>query len=243
LEEQQVHPAQLFLKTGLFGAEPWSETMRKQLADRLHIRAFDNYGLTEIIGPGVAGECEKQHGLHVNEDQFIVEVVQPATGEPVKTGETGELVFTTITKEGFPVIRYRTGDISALIDEPCDCGRTLRRIRRVSGRTDDLIFYKEHKIFPSQIEEILLQTEEITPHYQIILDRAGSEDSMEIQVEISERIPSLDELKTLERLRQTIFKQIDSALGVKAKITLKEPKSLQQTTEGKVRRVIDKRIN
>ena len=164
LGEFQVHAESLNLKVGLFGAEPWGENLRSQLEEGLHIDALDNYGLTEVIGPGVAGECQYKNGLHINEDHFVVEVIDPKTLEPLPLGQEGELVFTTITKEGFPLIRYRTGDISALIEEPCACGRSTRRMRRVSGRTDDLIFIKGQKVFPSQIEEILLEAEGTAPH-------------------------------------------------------------------------------
>ncbi len=241
LEELEVHAESLNLKAGLFGAEPWSENLRAQLEAGLHIVALDNYGLTEVIGPGVAGECEHKQGLHINEDHFIVEVIDPETLEPLDPGGEGELVFTTISKEGFPLIRYRTGDISRLTAEPCPCGRTLRRMDRVSGRTDDMIFIKGAKVFPSQIEEILLAAEGTAPHYRIILDRQEGTDTMEVQVEISESFPAFDELKNLERLRDTIGKQIEVVLGVEAKVTLVEPRSLLRDSGGKVRRIIDRR--
>ena len=229
------------MRVGLFGAEPWSEKLRSQLEAALHITALDNYGLTEVIGPGVAGECEHKQGLHINEDHFIVEVVDPNSLEPLPPGREGELVFTTITKEGFPLIRYRTGDISALVEEPCACGRTTRRMRRVTGRTDDLIFIKGQKVFPSQVEEILLEAEGTAPHYRIILDRQDGEDTMEIQVEISENFPAFDELKNLERLRDTITRRIEVVLGVEAKVTLVEPRSLLRDSGAKARRVEDRR--
>jgi len=241
LGDLQVHAESLNLKVGLFGAEPWSENLRSQLEEGLHIAALDNYGLTEVIGPGVAGECEHKNGLHVNEDHFVVEVVDSKTMAPLPLGQEGELVFTTITKEGFPLIRYRTGDISSLIEEPCPCGRTTRRMRRVTGRTDDLIFIKGQKVFPSQIEEILLEAEGTAPHYRILLDRQDGNDTMEVQVEISESFPAFDELKNLERLRDTITRQIEVVLGVDAKVTLVEPRSLLRDSGAKVRRVIDNR--
>jgi len=241
LGDLQVHAESLNLKVGLFGAEPRSENLRSQLAEGLHIAALDNYGLTEVIGPGVAGECEHKNGLHVNEDHFVVEVVDSKTMAPLPLGQEGELVFTTITKEGFPLIRYRTGDISSLIEEPCPCGRTTRRMRRVTGRTDDLIFIKGQKVFPSQIEEILLEAEGTAPHYRILLDRQDGNDTMEVQVEISESFPAFDELKNLERLRDTITRQIEVVLGVDAKVTLVEPRSLLRDSGAKVRRVIDNR--
>jgi phenylacetate-CoA ligase len=241
LQELQIHAESLSLRVGLFGAEPWSEKLRSQLEAALHITALDNYGLTEVIGPGVAGECEHKQGLHINEDHFIVEVVDPNSLEPLPPGREGELVFTTITKEGFPLIRYRTGDISALVEEPCACGRTTRRMRRVTGRTDDLIFIKGQKVFPSQVEEILLEAEGTAPHYRIILDRQDGEDTMEIQVEISENFPAFDELKNLERLRDTITRRIEVVLGVEAKVTLVEPRSLLRDSGAKARRVEDRR--
>jgi phenylacetate-CoA ligase len=241
LGELQVHAESLNLKVGLFGAEPWGENLRSQLEEGLHITALDNYGLTEVIGPGVAGECQHKTGLHINEDHFVVEVIDPKTLQPLPLGQEGELVFTTITKEGFPLIRYRTGDISALIEEPCACGRTTRRMRRVSGRTDDLIFIKGQKVFPSQIEEILLEAEGTAPHYRILLDRQEGIDTMEVQVEILESFPAFDELKNLERLRDTISRKIDVVLGVDAKVTLVEPRSLIRDSGTKARRVIDNR--
>jgi phenylacetate-CoA ligase len=243
LAELHIHAESLSLRVGLFGAEPWSDNLRAQLEEGLHITALDNYGLTEVIGPGVSGECEHKEGLHINEDHFIVEVVDPKTLQTLPLGQEGELVFTTITKEGFPLIRYRTGDISALIEEPCACGRTTHRMRRVSGRTDDLIFIKGQKVFPSQIEEILLEAEGTAPHYRILLERQDGNDIMEVQVEISENFPAFDELKNLERLRDTISRKIEVHLGVEAKITLVEPRSLLRENGAKARRVIDKRTS
>jgi len=241
LAELQIHAESLNLKVGLFGAEPWGENLRSQLEEGLHIDALDNYGLTEVIGPGVAGECEGKNGLHINEDHFVAEVIDPKTLQPLPLGQEGELVFTTITKEGFPLIRYRTGDISSLIEEPCGCGRTTRRMRRVSGRTDDLIFIKGQKVFPSQIEEILLEAEGTAPHYRILLDRQEGHDTMEVQVEILESYPAFDELKNLERLRDTIARKIEVVLGVDAKVTLVEPRSLMRESGAKARRVVDNR--
>jgi phenylacetate-CoA ligase len=241
LEESGVHPESLFLKTGLLGAEPWSGKLRLLLEEKLHFVAYDNYGLTEIVGPGVAGECAQRKGLHINEDHFIVEIIDPKTLEPVDPSQEGELVFTTVTKEGFPLIRYRTGDLSRLIPEPCACGRTLVRMQRVTDRTDDCIFYREMKLFPSQIEEILHAIEGTAPHYQIVLEREDGEDIIEVRVEISRKLPSIDELKTLETLRRTISKKLEEQLGLQAKVSLVEPKSLLQEGEGKSKRVIDKR--
>ena len=235
-----VHPEELTLRVGLFGAEPWSENLRSQIEGKLHIDAYDNYGLTEVMGPGVAFECEHRDGLHLNEDHLIAEIVDSATLDPVQPGERGELVFTTITKEGFPLIRYRTGDIAALIPEPCRCGRTLTRISRIEGRTDDLVFYKGIKVFPSQIEQILLEVEGTAPHYLIVLAREGGDDVLEIRVELSEAVTEIDELKNLEHLRDRIAQRVAHDTGISAKITLAEPRSLR-TVGSKAKRVVDTR--
>jgi len=239
LEEMQVHPERLHLRLGLFGGEQWSERLRQRIEERLHILSTDIYGLTEIMGPGVAGECHLRKGLHINEDHFIVEVINPKTLEPIGVGEVGELVFTTITKEGFPLIRYRTGDITSVSPEPCPCGRTFVRMASVTGRTDDLILFQGMGFFPSQVEEVLFEVEGMSPHYQIVIDREGGVDVLEIKVEVLEQIPSLDELKTLETLRRQLRKQIKAALNVEAKVTFVEPKSLRQAA-GKGR-VVDRR--
>ncbi|TFG50947.1 MAG: phenylacetate--CoA ligase family protein, partial [Candidatus Brocadiia bacterium] len=201
LENLQVHPESLSLKLGLFSGERWGQRFRQQLENRLRIISFDTYGLTEIMGPGVAGECQARDGLHINEDHFIVEIIDPKTLIPVDKGQEGELVLTTITKEGFPLIRYRTGDITSLNPAPCSCGRTLARMTRVMKRTDDLILFHGLGFFPSQIEEILYAVEGISPHYQIILSRQRGIDNLEIKVEISDKLSCIDEVKTLETLR------------------------------------------
>jgi len=239
LSSSGLHAERLHLRTGLFGSEPWSEALRAELERGLHLKALDNYGLTEVMGPGVAGECQERSGLHVNEDHFIVEVVDPLTGEARPPGEEGELVFTTITKEGFPLIRYRTGDLSRLLPGACSCGRTLARIRRVAGRTDDLIFFQGQKVFPSQIEEILASTEGATSQFRVVLDREGGLDTMDVQVEISEAVPAFDEMKNLERLRDSLARAIETVLGVQAKVSLVEPRSLAR--DAKIRRVVDRR--
>ena len=231
LEERGVHPERLQLETGLFGAEPWSERKRTELEGRLHLAAFDSYGLSEIMGPGVAGECRERTGLHVNEDHFIVEVIDPKTLEPVAAGGEGELVFTTITKEGFPLIRYRTGDLSSITIEPCDCGRTFARMAKVTGRTDALVFFEGVGILPAQIGEILLEVEGTSPHFLIILDRESGADTMEIEVEVSEDFPSLDEVRKLEQLRRQIRRRIEEVLEVQARITFVEPKTLRDKQE------------
>jgi phenylacetate-CoA ligase len=241
IDELKIHPDELFLKTGLFGAEPWSENLRAKIEDHLHIKAYDNYGLSEVLGPGVAFECMERNGLHVNEDHFIVEIVDPQSLQPVQKGERGELVFTTITKQGYPLIRYRTGDISALVDETCPCGRTLHRISRISGRTDDMIILEGINVFPSQIEQVLLQVEGSVPHYQIVLYRDAGVDAMELKVEIPGNLPEGDEMRILQEFKENIRLQLESVLGVRTKVTLVEPKSLDRSSGSKMKRVIDQR--
>jgi len=240
IESLQVHPERLHLRLGLFGGERWSESLRRQIEARLHIVATDTYGLTEIMGPGVAGECPARQGLHINEDHFIVEVVDPKTLEPLRPGEAGELVFTTITKEGFPLIRYRTGDITSVDTEPCACGRTLMRMARVTRRTDDLILFRGATFFPAQIDEILAEVVGLGSHYQILLGRQGAADTLEIRVDVSGAVPSLDEVKALELLRGRLIRRIKAALDVDARITFVEPKLLQQDIAAQGR-VVDNR--
>jgi phenylacetate-CoA ligase len=229
----------LKLKTGYFGAEPWTETMRKQIEQRLPLKAIDIYGLSEVIGPGVSSECLEQDGLHVFEDHFYPEIIDPKTGEPVGPGQKGELVFTCLTKRSTPLIRYRTRDISCLNEEPCPCGRTLRRMARITGRTDDMLIIRGVNVFPSQIEHVLMDIEHVEPHYVIVVDKTGALDELEIKVEVSERLFS-DEIRKLEALRQRISDEMRSVLGVSAKITLVEPKTIERSL-GKAKRVIDKR--
>ncbi|MGB9624378.1 MAG: phenylacetate--CoA ligase family protein, partial [Phycisphaerae bacterium] len=240
LESLQVHPERLHLRLGLFGGERWSESLRRQIETRLHIVSTDTYGLTEIMGPGVAGECPVRQGLHINEDHFIVEVIDPKTLEPLGPGEAGELVFTTITKEGFPLIRYRTGDISSVDIRPCACGRTFARMARVTGRTDDLILFRGVGFFPAQIEEILAEVVGLGAHYQILMSRQGAADTLEIRVDVSQAVPSLDEVKALESLRGRLMRRIKGALDVDAKITFVEPKLLRQDI-AEQGRVVDSR--
>ncbi|GAW91264.1 phenylacetate--CoA ligase family protein [Calderihabitans maritimus] len=239
MEEMGVRPEDLKLKCGIFGAEPWSENMRKEIEKKLPLIALDIYGLSEIIGPGVAMECPEKNGLHIFEDHFIPEIIDPVTEEPLPYGQFGELVFTTITKEALPMIRYRTRDISALYKEPCSCGRTLVRMARVSGRTDDMLIIRGVNVFPSQIESVLLEIGETEPHYQLIVQREGSLDTLEVQVEVSERLFS-DKVRRLEELENKIRAEIESTLGITVKVTLVEPKTIQRS-EGKAKRVIDKR--
>ncbi len=232
---------QLKLKIGIFGAEPWSEDMRLKIEEALGIKAYDIYGLSEILGPGVSGECEHQCGMHVWEDHFIPEIIDPDTGEVLPMGETGELVFSTITKEGFPILRYRTRDICSLTDEKCACGRTHIRMRKPNGRTDDMLIIRGVNVFPSQIEEVLLKVsgDSLTPNYQIVLDRVNNTDTFDVNVEMSESFFS-DDIKSIERLERTITEQLRSMLGISAKVHLVNPKSIVRS-EGKAKRVIDNR--
>ncbi|MFI5295864.1 MAG: phenylacetate--CoA ligase family protein [Thermodesulfovibrionales bacterium] len=240
MKEMNVDPASLKLRVGLFGAEPWSENMREEIQKRLNLKAIDIFGLSEVMGPGVASECiEEQHGLHIFEDYFLPEIVDPKTMEPLPPDEHGELVFTTLTKEAFPVIRYRTKDISMLIADTCSCGRTFHRMERITGRTDDMLIIRGVNVFPSQIEHVLMSIEGVEPHYQIIVGREGSLDVVEVQVEVSENIFS-DEVKVLETLGKKIEREIKDLLGISCKVKLVEPKTIQRS-EGKAKRVIDNR--
>jgi phenylacetate-CoA ligase len=227
------------LKCGIFGAEPWSEEMRAQIEKQTGIRAMDIYGLSEVIGPGVACECEARAGLHVFEDHFYPEIVDPETGEPKAPGESGELVFTMITKEALPFIRYRTRDITTLHYEKCACGRTIVRMDKVSHRSDDMLIIRGVNLYPSQVESILLDVEGIQPHYQLVVTRAGAMDDLEVKVEVTPEIFS-DEIKVLEGLRRKIQFHMKSLLGLSAKVTLVEPGSIERSA-GKAKRVLDLR--
>ena len=239
-EEMGVSFGTLKFRYGIFGAEPWSEQMRQEIERKLHLTAVDIYGLSEVIGPGVAIEChEAQSGLHIFEDHFIPEIINPITGKVLPYGETGELVFTSITKEAFPVIRYRTRDITSLNPEPCICGRTLLRMNKISGRTDDMLIIRGVNVFPSQIESVLMEIEGIEPHYQLIVDREDNLDTLAVHVEISERNFS-DEVKVLQQLEKKISYSIKEYLGVSARVKLVEPKTIARS-EGKAVRVIDNR--
>ncbi|MBE7044387.1 MAG: phenylacetate--CoA ligase [Ruminococcaceae bacterium] len=239
IEEMGVKD-QLKLKAGIFGAEPWTEDMRQVIEEKLNIKAHDVYGLSEIMGPGVSYECEEQHGMHVCEDMFIPEIIDPDTGEVLPAGASGELVFTTITKEGFPLIRYRTRDICSLNYEKCACGRTHVRMNKPTGRSDDMLIIRGVNVFPSQIEEVLLRVGgEITPNYLIIVGRENNTDTLEVQVEMSEHLFA-DDVKSIEKIERTIKEQLRSVLGLGAKVTLVNPKSIVRS-EGKAKRVIDNR--
>ncbi|HHO76742.1 MAG TPA: phenylacetate--CoA ligase [Deltaproteobacteria bacterium] len=238
--EMGVDMKSLKLRVGILGAEPWSERMRDEIESELEISALDIYGLSEIMGPGVAMECiEGRNGLHVYEDHFLVEVINPETKEVLPYGEKGELVFTTLTKEAFPLIRYRTKDISRLMPQMCKCGRTFIRMERVSGRSDDMLIIRGVNVFPSQIESVLMEIKGLEPHYQLIVEREGAMDTLEIQVEVSEKVFS-DEIRELQNLEKRITKDIKDYLGVTSRVKLVEPKTLERF-EGKAKRVIDKR--
>ncbi len=237
--EMGINRNSLSLKYGLFGAEPWSDAMRKELEGKLKIVATDNYGLSEVMGPGVAGECMERNGLHIAEDHFLVELINPDTLEPVKPGEVGELVITTLTKEAFPVIRYRTRDLTRLIPEPCACGRTMVRMMRVFGRSDDMLIIRGVNVFPQQIETVLFEIEGVAPHYQIVIDRNGALDETTVNVEVSESI-FFDEMKKQSELKETIKKRLASELGISVEVKLVEKKTLERF-EGKAKRVIDNR--
>jgi phenylacetate-CoA ligase len=227
------------VRVGVFGAEPWSEAMRKRIERDTKIEAFDIYGLSEIVGPGVAIECDHHHGLHVFEDHFFPEIIDPETGKVLPDGEEGELVLTTLSKQAMPMIRYRTRDISVLHSEPCPCGRTLRRIRRIVRRSDDMFIIRGVNVFPSQVETALLAVEGTLPHYQIILTRDRGLDEMEVQVEVSPEVFS-DKIRALEELQQNLSHSIERVLGIRARVQLVGPRTLQRS-EGKAKRVIDRR--
>jgi len=239
IHEMGININSLSLKYGLFGAEPWSEKMRQEIQDKLKIIATDNYGLSEVMGPGVAGECMERKGLHINEDHFFVEIINPETLEPVPSGDMGELVITTLAKEAFPVIRFRTRDLTRLIPELCPCGRKMLRMQRVMGRTDDMLIIRGVNVFPLQIENVLMSIEGTEPHYQIVVDRKGALDDVTVMVEVSEAI-FFDEMKKQNELMETIKKRLSSELNISVNVKLVEKKSLERT-EGKAKRVIDKR--
>ncbi|MBN2533374.1 MAG: phenylacetate--CoA ligase [Spirochaetales bacterium] len=231
--------ASLPLRVGLLGAEPWSDGMRKEIEEKLHISAIDIYGLTEIIGPGVSAECEYKDGLHINEDVFYPEIIDPDTGKILPDGEKGELVFTTLTKEGTPVIRFRTRDITYLMREKCQCGRNTVRMHRSLGRTDDMLIIRGVNVFPSQIEEVLMTIQGVEPHYQIVVDRKGQLDSIEVQVEMNDRLFS-DEIKNLSKAEKMIEEKLYATLNIHTVVKLVETNSIERSL-GKAKRVIDRR--
>lgn len=227
------------LRAAICGAEPWTEKMRLSIEEKLHIRAHDIYGLSEIMGPGVACDCEYHQGLHIQEDNFLPEIIDADTLQPVADGETGELVFSTLTKEGIPLIRYRTKDLTSITHEPCACGRTTARISRFKGRSDDMLIIRGVNVFPSQIESALLELGETTPHYLMLVDRVNNLDTLEIQVEVEQRFFS-DEIKELEKLTKKIATAIQHAIGLAVKVKLVAPKTIERST-GKAKHVIDNR--
>lgn len=239
IDEMNVAKGSLHLKYGLFGGEPWSEGMRREIEERLGVKATDNYGVSEVMGPGIAGECLERAGLHLNEDHFLAEILDPETLQPVPLGRTGELVLTTLTKEAFPMVRFRTGDLTRIIPEPCPCGRTLRRMSRVPGRCDDMLIIRGVNVFPSQIKAVLLDVEGIEPHYQIVLERQGPLDKATVLVEAPESLFT-DRIRESQQIIETIRKRLHSELGVSFEVRLVEGKSIERS-EGKAQRVIDKR--
>jgi phenylacetate-CoA ligase len=238
-KEDGVDFSKLPLRVGLFGAEPWSEGMRREIEDKLKLKAIDIYGMTEIIGPGVASECLEQKGMHIFEDVFYPEIIDPETSAVLPPGEKGELVITTLTKEGTPVLRYRTRDITYLIPDACACGRTQVRMHRLLGRTDDMLIIRGVNVFPSQIEEVLMKIEGVEPQYLIIVERQGQLDNIEVQVEMNEKLFS-DEIKNLKKFEEKIEEALYSALNIHSIVKLVEPKGIPRS-EGKAKRVVDKR--
>jgi len=247
LEQMGVKLSEIKLKSGIFGAEPWTENMRKEIELRLGLKAYNIYGLSEISGPGVSCDCECQDGMHINEDHFYPEIINPDTGEQLPDGQEGELVFTSITKEAFPLIRYRTRDITSLSHEKCSCGRTLVKMSRLRGRTDDMLIIRGVNVFPSQIESVLLSLGQAAPHYQMIVERVNNLDTLEVQVEMNDAMflddaghIDVDDAGKVGAIEENISKSLFGTLGVSAKVKLVEPKTIARS-EGKAKRVIDKR--
>ncbi len=239
LEDNGMKPEELKLRVGIFGAEPWTENMRKEIEEKLNIKAIDIYGLSEVIGPGVASECLEQKGLHIFEDHFIPEIIDTETLQVLPEGEKGELVFTTVSKEGLPLIRYRTRDLTSLDYSPCGCGRTIVRMAKCTGRSDDMLIIRGVNIFPSQIETVLLEMSETKPHYHIVIDRINNLDILQVEVEVDERF-FLDKISQLQSIRQKLTANLESALGISVDIKLVEPKTIRRS-EGKSMRVTDNR--
>ncbi len=239
MREMGIDPKELKMQAGIFGAEPWTEAMRQQIEEEMQIKALDIYGLSEITGPGVACECEKQAGMHIQEDFFYPEIIDPATLKALPHGEKGELVFTTLNKEGIPLLRYRTRDITMLNYDQCDCGRTFVRMNKVLGRSDDMLIIRGVNVFPSQIEEVLVRYQEIAPHYMIVVSRKDNVDVLEVQVELSDTLP-FDEVRKMEQLKAKISEELRTILNINAKLTFVEPKTIERS-EGKAKRVIDNR--
>jgi len=238
-EKTNIDFSKLKLKLGFLGAEPWSESMRGEIEERLNIKALDSYGLSEVIGPGVSCECLQQNGLHINEDHFLTEIIDPETGKVLPIGQKGELVFTSLTKKAFPVIRYRTKDISYLIDGECSCGKTFVRMAKPIGRTDDMLIIRGVNVFPSQIEEVIMNVDDLEPHYLIVLYKKDYMDKIEVWVEVSEKIFH-EKIMDLEDFEKSIEAKLYSAIGIRIKVSLKEPKTIVRS-QGKAKRVWDKR--
>jgi phenylacetate-CoA ligase len=239
IQESSINRDDLKLRVGVFGAEPWTENMRREIEEKLRIKAIDIYGLSEVIGPGVASECLVQEGLHINEDHFFPEIIDPETLQVLPEGSTGELVFTTLTKEGLPLIRYRTRDLTRLTYQKCRCGRTMVRMEKCLGRSDDMLIIRGVNLFPSQVETVLLEMSEIKPHYLLIVDRVNNLDTLELKVEVDEAFFQ-DKISQLEALRQKLQVNLENSLGLGIKVTLVEPKMIERS-EGKSKRVIDRR--
>lgn len=239
MQQMGVDPSSLKLRAGIFGAEPWTEAMRRRIEEMMHIRAYDIYGMSELMGPGVAYECSAQDGMHINEDHFIVDVIDPETGEPVPDGEKGELVFTCISKEALPLIRYRTRDISVVTREKCSCGRTFLRMKKPQGRTDDMLIIRGVNVFPSQVESVLLGFDFVTPNYQITVSREGALDSVSIDVEMAEGV-AFDTVREVESRARMLRSAIEQVLNIAATVRLVPPGTLERS-EGKAKRVIDTR--
>jgi phenylacetate-CoA ligase len=242
LRDQGVARGLPALEIGVFGAEPWTEEMRRHIERTLGMTALDIYGLSEVLGPGVAMECAQgRNGLHIWEDHFLPEIVDPESGEQLPEGRFGELVLTTLSKEAMPVIRYRTGDLTALFAEPCPCGRTHRRMARVAGRTDDMLIVRGVNVFPSEIERVLMEVPDLAPHYQIVVDRQGALDTVEVHVEVTPEFSAASDLGTLATLRGRVNDALDAALGIRTDVVLHQPESLPRS-EGKAVRVHDRRM-
>lgn len=239
IEKSKFDISEFKLRLGIFGAEPWTENMRRKIEEKLHINAYNIYGLSEIMGPGVAHECQAKNGSHIIEDHFLPEIISPDTLQTLPYGQQGELVFTTITKEGLPLLRYRTKDLCTLIDEPCSCGRTTVRMSRIMGRSDDMLIIRGVNVFPSQVESVILELPEFCPHYLLIIDRKGTLDTIEVQVEMHEEYYS-DEISKIQDLRSKLAHRLQSVLGISADVKIVEPLSIARS-EGKSQRVIDKR--
>lgn len=240
IEKSQYSIDEFKLRIGIFGAEPWTDNMRAEIEDKLNIKAYNIYGLSEIMGPGVSHECSQKNGSHIIEDHFLPEIISPDTLQPLPNGQQGELVFTTLTKEGLPLLRYRTKDLCSLLDEPCPCGRTNVRMTRIVGRSDDMLIIRGVNVFPSQVESVILELDEFCPHYMLVVDRKGTLDTLEIQVEMREEYYS-DEISKIQALRTKLTHRLQSVLGLGAEVKIVEPQTIARS-EGKAQRVIDKRV-